>query len=161
MIRVPCIISQLLGFRFTNFWVTPCLYSLQKWETWESSVGPDWTLLWTKSHHHEEHWWQHCRPPLYPYPPWWLQLTIILKKWQPPPERILPIEQRFTITSSLRNPLCESPWTKLFSTKIFRDPVLKHKTRQETALHLCTFVSITKNFKKKKQPQRARKSEEC
>lgn len=161
MTRVPCIISQLLGFRFTNFWVTPCLYSLQKWETWESSVGPDWTLLWTESHHHEEHWWQHCRPPLYPYPPWWLQLTIILKKWQPPPERILPIEQGFTITSSLRDPLCESPWTKLFSTKIFRDPVLKHKTRQETALHLCTFVSITKNLKKKATPKGQKKSEEC
>lgn len=149
MTRVPCIISQLLGFRFTNFWVTPCLYSLHKWASSWNLGEQCWSWLDTTLDKEPSSWRTLVTALqttlISTHPPWWLQLTIILKKWQPPPERKLPIDQRFTITSSLQDTLCESPWTKLFSTKIFRDPVLKHKTRQETALHLCTFVSTTKN----------------
>lgn len=58
MTRAPCIISHSWAFGLQiseSLLVFILCRNGQVRETWESSIGPDWTLLWTKSHHHEEH----------------------------------------------------------------------------------------------------------
>lgn len=153
MTRVPCIISQLLGFRFTNFWVTPCLYSLHKWASSWNLGEQCWSWLDTTLDKEPSSWRTLVTALqttlISTHPPWWLQLTIILKKGQPPPERKLPIKD--LQSPQVYETLCVNPLGQNCSQQRSLETQFWNTRLGRKQLYICVLLFPSLKIKKKQK----------